>query len=42
MSCPGTLTKFVAVEEKKDCPSDGARKPVLAAPRRIKDEITKG
>ena len=34
--CPGTLTKLVAVEEKNDWPSDGARKPVLAAPRRMR------
>jgi hypothetical protein len=27
---------LVAVEEKNDCPSDGARKPVLAAPRRMR------
>ena len=25
--------KLVAVDEKKDCPSDGARKPLLTEPR---------
>jgi hypothetical protein len=30
------LRKLVAVDEKNDCPSDGARKPVLADPRMIK------
>jgi len=30
--CPRSR-KFVAVDEKKDCPSDGARKPVLSEPR---------
>ena len=30
--CP-RFTKFVAVDEKNDCPSDGARKPLLTLAR---------
>jgi hypothetical protein len=30
---PGMLMKLVLTAEKLDCASDGARKPVLAAPR---------
>ena len=33
--CP-RFRKLVAVDEKNDCPSDGARKPVLTEPRTMK------
>ena len=33
--CP-RFRKLVAVDEKNDCPSDGARKPVLSEPRTTK------
>ena len=36
---PGTLRKLVAVDEKNDCPSDGARKPVLSEPRTTKRAV---
>src|SRR5204862_6676449 len=36
MSNGTPLTKFVAVEEKNSCMSDGARNPVLTEPRSAK------
>ena len=36
MSNGTPLMKFVAVDEKNSWPSDGARKPVLTAPRSAK------